>query len=228
MIVLTTIEYYYEKRETEISKNIYQELSPNKNQIELIGKKISWKQFYELQPGPVVGVVRDFHQETLRNKVDPTVFVYEPIWLRTFLVKLETSELQSTLSSIDEIWKEMFPEYPMESAFLDDMFDKLYESEQKQKEILSLFSSLIIVIALLGLLGLLSFMIQKRMKELAIRKILGASPSSIIFLFGRGFIIQAFWHFVLPLRLLFILCTDGWIISPTEHQFQDLNFSCPF
>ncbi len=159
---------------------------------ELLGKEISWNQTFKLQPGPIVGVISDFHQETLRNKVDPTVFIYEPIWLRVFLIKLETSGLPSSLASIDEVWKDMFPDFPMESAFLDDLFNQLYESEQRQKEILSLFSSVIILIAILGLLGLISFMIQKRMKELAIRKILGASSTSIIYLFGKTFIVEAF------------------------------------
>lgn len=139
----------------------------------------------------IVGVVEDSHQETLRNKVDPLAVVYEPMFLRTFLIKLESENIQESLSGIDNVWKQMFPSYPMESAFLDDLFGQLYRSEQRQKETLSIFSSVIIIIALLGLLGLLSFMIQRRMKELAIRKILGASKISLLYLFGKNFVVQA-------------------------------------
>ena len=157
-----------------------------------IGKRFKWGNgILNFQEGPIVGVVRDSHQETLKNKVDPVVFVYEPLFLRTFLVKLETGNIQASLSGIEDVWKGMFPDFPMESAFLDDLFAKLYQSEQRQKETLSIFSILIVIIALMGLLGLLSFMIQKRMKELAIRKILGASRLSIVALFARSFVVQA-------------------------------------
>lgn len=164
---------------------------------DVIGYQFAWMGSFALQKGPIVGVVKDFHQEALHNTIDPLVMIYEPVWLRTFLVKTEARNLQKTLSSLEDVWSEMFPDYPMESHFLDDMFHQLYQSEQRQKEILLIFSSLAILIALLGLLGLISFLIQNRIKELAIRKILGASPLSIILIFGRGFFIKACMAFFL-------------------------------
>ena len=159
---------------------------------EVVGKTFSWANgSLNLQPGPIVGVVQDSHQETLHNRVDPLVLIHEPIFLRTFLIKLETDQVSQSLVGIEDVWKEMFPDFPLESAFVDDLYDQLYQSEQRQKRILSLFSYVVIFITLLGLLGLVSFMVQKRLKELAIRKILGASRSSILVLFGGGFMIQA-------------------------------------
>lgn len=162
------------------------------NGTNVIGRQFSWGNgTLDLQEGAIVGVVKDSHQETLHNKVDPLVLIHEPIFLRTFLVKLETAQVQETLVNIEKVWKDMFPDYPMESAFLDDLYHQLYQSEQRQKEVLSLFSYLVIFITLLGLLGLISFMVQRRIKELAIRKILGASRSSILTLFSKGFVFQA-------------------------------------
>ncbi|MEQ9425431.1 MAG: FtsX-like permease family protein [Cyclobacteriaceae bacterium] len=161
------------------------------NPEEIIGKEFAWLGYYQLKKGPIVGVVKDFHQETLHNEVDPVALIYEPVWLRTFLIKLETTELSTTLSAIEGVWQKMFPNYPLESAFLDDMFNQLYKAEQRQQQILTIFSGLAMFIAMLGIFGLISFMIQKRMKELAIRKILGATSQSLLYLFGHGFFIQA-------------------------------------
>ena len=73
-------------------------------------------------------------------------------------------------------------------AFIDDLYNRLYQSEQRQRDVLGIFSGLAILIALLGIFGMISFMIQKRTKELAIRKVLGASQISIVGLFGKNFV----------------------------------------
>ena len=102
-----------------------------------IGQQIKWSiGEYELAYGPIMGVVRDYHQETLKNQVDPTVIVIEPLWLQNFLIKVETKNLEKTLSGIELIWNELFP-YAMEHTFLDELFSRLYNQDRIQLKILS-------------------------------------------------------------------------------------------
>ncbi|MEO0332246.1 MAG: ABC transporter permease, partial [Bacteroidota bacterium] len=87
---------------------------------EALGQNIRWSiGTLAYAYGPVTGVVKDFHQETLKNEVDPTVMIYEPIWLNTFLIKVETAGVSQTLANIQTIWNDLFPVYPMEYYFLD-------------------------------------------------------------------------------------------------------------
>ncbi len=135
----------------------------------------------------MTGVVKDFHQETLKNEVDPTVMVYEPLWLNTFLVKVETAGLPQTLENIHAIWNDLFPTYPMDYHFLDDLFERLYTQERVQLHLLSTFSGLAIVIAFLGLFSLVAYALKTRTRELAIRRVLGANFGSLIRLISQEY-----------------------------------------
>ena len=148
---------------------------------EALGQNISWTiGTLAYAYGPITGVVKDFHQETLKNEVDPTVMVYEPLWLNTFLIKVETAGVAQTLANIQTIWNDLFPIYPMEYYFLDDLFQRLYTQERVQLQLLSIFSGLAIVIAFLGLFSLVAYALRTRTRELAIRRVLGANLGSLI------------------------------------------------
>lgn len=156
---------------------------------EAIGQKINWSiGNLHLATGPITGVVRDFNQETLKNKVDPLVMVYEPIWIRTFLIKVETLHLQQSIEEIRAGWDMMFPLYPMEYHFLDDLYENLYKTERVQLQLLYLFSGLAIFIAFVGLLGLIAYALKTRVKEMAIRKVLGASGLNLIRMISREYL----------------------------------------
>ncbi|MEM6843764.1 MAG: FtsX-like permease family protein [Bacteroidota bacterium] len=155
---------------------------------EALGQRISWAVGnIRYAYGPVTGVVKDFHQETLKNEVDPTVMAYEPIWLNTFLIKVETAKVSQTLANIQIIWNDLFPVYPMEYYFLDDMFQRLYTQERIQLQLLSIFSGLAIIIAFLGLFSLVAYSLRTRTRELAIRRVLGANLGSLIRLISREY-----------------------------------------
>lgn len=157
---------------------------------EAVGQHISWSiDQIKLATGPIAGVVQDFHQETLKNKIDPVIMVAEPIWLKTFLVKVETQQIQETLGSIQEVWDEMFPTYSMEYHFLDDLYENLYKNERSQIELLYVFCGLAIFIAFMGLLSLVAYSLKTRVKEIAIRKVLGANLPDLIRLIGKEYIL---------------------------------------
>lgn len=156
---------------------------------EAIGKNFSWGNgFVNLARGRIVGVVKDFHQESLRNRIDPVALVHEPIWFRNVLIRLNPQEVRTTTARIGEVWSGLFPDYPMESYFLDDMYNRLYQSENRQLEMLYLFSGLAIIIAFLGLFGLFSYILNIRVQELAIRRVLGATVRSLTLLLGKEYL----------------------------------------
>lgn len=157
---------------------------------EALGQKISWSiGGLNLASGSIVGIVKDYHQESLKNKVDPVIMVQEPVWLRTFLVKVEAGDVQASMEKIHAAWNDLFPFYPMEYFFLDDLYDNLYNGERVQLRILMMFSALAVLIAFIGLIGLVAYALQTRNKELAIRQVLGAQIRDLIGLMSREYII---------------------------------------
>jgi putative ABC transport system permease protein len=157
---------------------------------EAIGKNISWSiADIDLASGPITGVVQDFHQETLKNKVDPLIMIYEPVWLRTFLIKVETSDVQHTIADLQKIWDKMFPLYPMEYYFLDDLYENLYKGERVQLQLLFISSGLAILIAFIGLVGLVAYALKTRVREIAIRKVMGANNNDLVNLFSKEYVV---------------------------------------
>lgn len=137
--------------------------------------------------GIVVGVVNDYHQESLHHAAPPTVFLVSD-YAEYYLMRVQTSNLSTTLSVIDEIWQRRFPGNPFQYFFLNEFFDKQYENDQRFGKMFGLFSILAIVIGCLGLLGLSAFMAQQRVKEIGIRKVLGANTIDILRLLGIDFL----------------------------------------
>ena len=154
-----------------------------------IGQEINWTiGSFELAYGPVRGVVKDFHQESLRNLVDPTIMVVEPLWLSNFLIQVETKELQKTLASIESTWNELFP-YAFEYKFMDEMFSQLYSQDRVQLKLLGGLSIIAMFICFTGLISLVAFTLKRRSKELAIRRVIGADLKSLAGLIGKEY----FW-----------------------------------
>lgn len=180
---------------------------------EALGQQISWSiANFQLAVGPITGVVKDFHQESLRNTVDPVLMVVEPIWLRTFLVKIETDEVQQTLSQIQAAWDELYPAYPMEYHFVDELYDQLYQEERIQLNLLLVFSGLAIFVAFLGLFGLVAYSLRTRLREIAIRRILGAGIPALIRLISLEYLIVLLIGGAIAIPLSYIWAKD-WLLG---------------
>jgi putative ABC transport system permease protein len=180
---------------------------------EAIGQNISWSiGDLKLSYGPIKGVVRDFHQESLKNKIDPIVMVQEPIWFRTFLIKVETKDIQTTLGKIKVTWDKTFPLYPMEYYFLDDLYENLYKGERIQLQLLYVFSGLAIFIAFIGLIGLIAYALRTRVKEIAIRKVMGASIGDLVRMISREYLMILFVSGVLAIPVS-IYGLNEWLSS---------------
>ncbi len=138
---------------------------------------------------PVTGVVRDFNFQSLHHKVGPCVLVvYSRFLPSQLLVKLRTSDYQKALGVLEARFNEVLPGTPFEYRFLDDEFEKLYNAENRTVNIIAFLTVVAIILALLGLYGLLTFAVQERTKEMAIRKILGVSFPDIILLLSGSYL----------------------------------------
>jgi len=149
---------------------------------EAIGKNMTWSNsVLNFQPGPIVGVVKDFHFSTLEKEIKPFVMVTDPRFFGHVMVKISSEDIPKTIAGIKSTWIELFPEQPFEYHFLDDLFNQLYKQEENLNNILIIFTVLAIIISCLGLFAMVMHNTEKRIKEIGVRKILGASVNNIWF-----------------------------------------------
>ena len=141
--------------------------------------------------GKIIGVCNDFHFESLHQKIGPMIFILLPPnqnYYNHLSVKIGGQDLPQTLAFIENTWRNFVPGIPYEGNFLDEQFSKLYSSEQKQGSIFTGFAMIAIFIACLGLLGLSAFAISQRVKEIGIRKVLGASVGNVVAILSKDFL----------------------------------------
>jgi putative ABC transport system permease protein len=140
--------------------------------------------------GKLIGVFNDFHFESLHEKITPLVLFIpkSPNFFGRISIKIAGSNISSALSQIEKTWKKFLPEAPYQYTFLEENFATLYEAEKRQKTLLITFAFLAIFIACLGLFGLSAFAISQRIKEIGIRKVLGADISTIVTLLSKDFL----------------------------------------
>ncbi|HEY2722140.1 MAG TPA: FtsX-like permease family protein, partial [Chitinophagaceae bacterium] len=137
----------------------------------------------------VVGVLRDYHQQSLQYNYDPIVFYPEQLRnMSSFSMKLKTSDLQQVLSRSKLVWSSRFPESPFEFFFLDNHFNEQYKNDQLFSTILWWFTMLAIIVASLGLFGLSLYTVARRTKEISVRKVLGASVFQIATMITKDYL----------------------------------------
>jgi putative ABC transport system permease protein len=137
----------------------------------------------------VIGVVKDFNFETLHEKIKALIITNQPETGTFSLIsaKIAAGNIKETLDGIEKVWNKFAGGIPFEFYFMDDLFDQIYQSELKFRQIFFYFSTLAIFIAILGLFGLAAYTIEQRTKEIGIRKVLGASFLSIIVMLAKEF-----------------------------------------
>lgn len=139
-------------------------------------------------PKKIIGVVNDFHQQSLKTANRPIIFQHIP-WNSSFLtITLRNNNVRQSISTLQKTYLEAFPGNAFEFFFLDDHFQRQYESDERVASLFSWFALVAISIACLGLLGLAMFTAKNRTKEIGIRKVLGASVGSVVMLLSRDFL----------------------------------------
>jgi putative ABC transport system permease protein len=136
----------------------------------------------------VVGVVKDFHFTSARQEIEPLFFQFNTQNTFLFLVKLEAGSFQETIADIEEVYKEIYPNNNFNYQFLDDQFDQQFQNDREFATNIAYFSGFAIFIACLGLLGLVAFAVDQRKAEIAVRKVLGSSEVTIIYLLAKDFL----------------------------------------
>ena len=136
----------------------------------------------------VVGVVNDYHQVSLKKTLEPTLFNCDNYESEYYAVRIHTSNITRTLDHIHASWDKAFPGNPFEYFFLDDYFNRQYVNERKFGQLFTTFAILAILISCLGLFGLSAYMATQRMREIGIRKVLGASVTGLAFLLSKDFL----------------------------------------
>ncbi len=139
--------------------------------------------------GKVIGVTKDYHFNSLHQKISPLVIHLDPDYFVFLSLRFTTDSVSETLSFIEETWKELVPDEPFSYFFLNEDFDRQYRAEVQVQVIVSLFTFMGIVIACLGLFALASFSVEQRKKEIGIRKVLGSMNHKIVFLLIKDFLI---------------------------------------
>jgi ABC-type antimicrobial peptide transport system permease subunit len=138
---------------------------------------------------PVVGVLKDFNDRSFRHDLAPLLITTNGTMYSQAGIKLETKNISSTLQSVKNIFEQTFPDFVYEYRFLDDKIDNFYKQENQLAQLYKIFAAISIFLSCLGLYGLASFMAVQRIKEVGIRKVLGATAGNIVYLFSKEFII---------------------------------------
>jgi len=187
-----------------------------KSPQEALGKKIS------LWDGEIVaricGVVKDFHARSLRNPIEPVILAANKSHYSIFSLKMQADKTKNIMASVEKLWTAAYPDRVYEYQFLNEKIDRFYRQEIQLSQLYTIFAAIAIFISCLGLYGLVSFMATQKIREVGIRKVLGASIGNIIYLFSREFTL-------LILVSFFIAAPLAWYIM---HQWlQDFTYRIP-
>lgn len=158
----------------------------------------------------IIGVVKDFHFESLHEKVDPMFLMLDPEYLMTVVARIESGKERETIGRLEDFYKTFNPGFSLDYTFLDTSYDAEYKAESRISILSRYFAGLAIFISCLGLFGLASFTVQQRMKEISIRKVLGASVAGLVGLLSRNFLALVLIAFLLASPIAYFLM-ENWL-----------------
>ena len=134
----------------------------------------------------IIGVVKDFQYGSLHQPVEPLIFRFRR-WGHDYIVRIEPGSEMQVIEKIEEKYKSYFPKYTFDATFLEEEYDALYIAEQRVGDLSNYFALFAIIISSLGLLGLVTFTVERRVKEIGIRKVLGCSVQGLVFILSWDF-----------------------------------------
>ncbi len=155
--------------------------------------------------GHIIGVMKNFHYQSVKNKIGPFILYIQTSRMRYAIVRLQKGDLPSSLDFVKSTWLNLFPAYPFEYSFIDDDFAEAFRADQRMGAVLKYATIITIFIACLGLFGLAAFMVEKRTKEIGIRKTLGASVSGITVMLTKEFVKWVMMANIIALPIAYIL-----------------------
>ncbi|HEV7781897.1 MAG TPA: ABC transporter permease [Chitinophagaceae bacterium] len=181
---------------------------------EAVGKWLAFDSDGEQVQFTIIGVIKSFHFKDLHEAIEPFAFrLYNEAGFNYLLVNSKGSDLKRTMASLESTWKKLNPAEPFEYSFLDTDFQKNYEADSRQASLINYFTIIAIIISCLGLFGLVTFTAEQRVKEIGIRKVLGASVYGLVTLLSRDF---------LKLVLIAVIIASPlawWLMNKWLHNF---------
>ena len=153
--------------------------------------------FWRSWKGRIVGVMKDFNIHSVHSKIEPLILPMNKEWYSMLHTRIQMQHIDQVLAVLKDVQKRYAPDYPFEYHFLDESWGKMYSSEQKMGKLFNFFALIAIIISCLGLCGLAAFSIERRTKELGIRKVMGASVFSIINLVSKEYFILVTLAFII-------------------------------
>jgi ABC-type antimicrobial peptide transport system permease subunit len=151
----------------------------------VIGKRLTFQGI----KGVIAGVVKDFHFQDMHQKILPLLMQYNKYWRGKMYVRTTGKEAPIALAAAEKVWKEYNADYTFEYDFLDSQFDNLYKSDTHVGQLFNCFAIVTILISCLGLFGLVTFTAESKVKEIGVRKVLGAGVPHIVTLLSKDFIV---------------------------------------
>jgi putative ABC transport system permease protein len=167
-----------------------------------VGKNFSFMGFR----GTIIGVMKNFHFKGADQPIEPIAFALtEPRWLNNILIRLTPGRIPESLKSVENIWKKVIPDYPLEYSYIDQDYENLFRGGTRLSQLLKYFTILAVIIACMGLYGLSSYSAERRTNEIGIRKVMGAGSFTVIYSLSKEFLILILISIVVAMPL-------GWII----------------
>jgi putative ABC transport system permease protein len=151
----------------------------------VIGKRLS---FHGVK-GVIAAVVKDFHFQNMHRKIPPLLMQYDKKWRGKMYVRTTGKEARQALAAAESIWKRYNADYTFQYTFLDSEFDELYKTDQHVGQLFNCFALVTILISCLGLFGLVTFTAESKVKEIGVRKVLGAGVQHIVTLLAKDFLV---------------------------------------
>ncbi|HTR29770.1 MAG TPA: ABC transporter permease [Puia sp.] len=166
----------------------------------------------------IVGVIRDFHNKSLRSGIDPVVILPEKTNYYNCFARINLADIGAILSSYEKIWNQTYPDYVYSHQFLDERIERFYRDDTTAFALVEGFAGIAILISCLGLYGLVSFMAVQKTKEIGVRKVLGARVDNILWLFGKEFSQLLLFAFFIAAPVA------GWVM---HNWLQDFQYHIP-
>lgn len=156
----------------------------------ICGTSVIGKTLQGGEPLKIIGVVKDIHFSSMHQKVEPAGFIIAPpdySWCKRIIIRTDSSDIVGLIGYLEDTWKKIAPDRPFQYWFVDEAFNKLYQSEQQINKLLKFFSGVALFISCIGIFGLATFATLRRSREIGIRKVLGATITQILWLLSREF-----------------------------------------
>ncbi|MBL7846348.1 MAG: ABC transporter permease [Cyclobacteriaceae bacterium] len=161
-------------------------------------------------PGPIIGVVKDYHISSFHDAIEPIILHLHPQWSNLMIVRTEAGQTTTALEGLKKVTTQVSPAFPFDYRFVDDTFEEQYKGETTIGILANYFSSMAIFISCLGLLGLIMFTAEQRTKEIGVRKVMGASVPAIFAMLSRDFLLLVCLAFAISTPIAWMVM-NNWL-----------------